>query len=227
MLQGTETQPASWPYGRGLAETRILSALDIDLVVPFSFLGAPAVRRASWGSIGETVTITDALPPGLKTSGPVVGADVVMGTKVSCTGLTCTYAGAVATVDMIELIIPVEVSQSAREGEGTNVVTVTGGGAPEVVLGASTTISSAPAKFGVAPSSAATVLSTNQAGAHPDLTSTLAFTSLANGLLAGNPNDSGLVLPPGFVGDLADTPKCPIATFTETEPGNFSQHTVL
>ncbi len=31
--------------------------------------------------------------------------------------------------------------------------------------------------------------------------------------------ESGLTLPPGFVGDLADTPKCPIVAFSEQADG--------
>ncbi len=39
------------------------------------------------------------------------------------------------------------------------------------------------------------------------------------GLFAGNVRESGATLPPGFVGDLADTPKCPIAGFSEEGEG--------
>jgi uncharacterized repeat protein (TIGR01451 family) len=180
-------------------------------------------------SNGSTVTITDALPAGLKASREPTGADVLMGTKVSCMGLSCTYAGNVAIDDVLELKIPVEVVEGAQQGTQTNLVTVSGGGAPELVRETPTTISSTPASFGIASGSTATALSTSQAGGHPDLTATLAFTTLADLLVPGDPNDSGLVLPPGFVGDLADTPKCPVATFTETPLGGgaFAIHCPL
>jgi hypothetical protein len=180
-------------------------------------------------SDGSAVTITDVLPAGLRASAkPVTGADVLTGKEVSCAGLTCTYAGSVAIDDDLELTIPVEVMEGAQQGTQTNLVTVSGGGASEVVREVPTTIISTPASFGLAPGSTATALSTSQAGAHPDLTATLAFTTLADGLVPGDPNDSGLVLPPGFVGDLADTPKCPVAAFTETPlGGTFALHCPL
>jgi uncharacterized repeat protein (TIGR01451 family) len=180
-------------------------------------------------SDGSTVTITDVLPAGLRASAePVTGADVLTGKEVNCAGLTCTYAGSVAMDDVLELKIPVEVVEGALQGTQTNLVTVSGGGTPKAVRETPTTIRSTPASFGIAPGSTATALSTSQAGAHPDLTSTLAFTTLADGLVPGDPNDSGLVLPPGFVGDLADTPKCPIATFSETpRGGTFAVHCPL
>jgi hypothetical protein len=179
-------------------------------------------------SDGGTVTIADALPAELKASGEPTGADVLTGEKVSCAGLTCTYAGSVAIDDVLELKIPVEVVEGASQGTQTNLITVAGGGAPEAAQATPTTISSTPASFGIAPGSTAVALSMTQAGGHPDLTSTLAFTTLADGLVPGDPDDSGLVLPPGFVGDLADTPKCPVAAFTETPPGGtFALHCPL
>lgn len=133
-------------------------------------------------SDGSMVTITDVLPAGLKASEEPTGADVLTGKEVSCVGLTCTYAGSIAIDDVLELTIPVEVVEGAQQGTQTSLVTVSGGGAPKAVRETPTTISSTPASFGLAPGSIATVLSTSQAGGHPDLTSTLAFTTLADGL---------------------------------------------
>ncbi|HWX44397.1 MAG TPA: hypothetical protein VNY52_03635, partial [Solirubrobacteraceae bacterium] len=166
-----------------------------------------------------TITVMDVLPPGLKAAATATGDDWQMGTEMACAGSSCTYSGSVAVDDFLELKIPVEVQEGAPSSV-TNLVTVTGGGAPEVVRETPTVISSTPAEFGLAPGSTAIALSSTQAGGHPDLTSTLAFTSIGKGLLAGDPDESGLVLPPGFVGDLADTPKCPLAKFTEIEEGN-------
>jgi uncharacterized repeat protein (TIGR01451 family) len=171
-------------------------------------------------SDGSTVTVSDVLPAGLKAAvQPVSGVDWRSGTKMACTGMTCTYAGVVGVDDFLELKIPVEV-QGGAQSSVTNLVRVSGGGAAEAARETPTTISSTPAAFGIAVGSTATALSSTQAGAHPDLTTTLAFTSVGNGLLAGNPKESGLQLPPGFAGDLADTPKCPIALFSEIQQGN-------
>jgi uncharacterized repeat protein (TIGR01451 family) len=175
-------------------------------------------------SDGSTITVTDVLPPGLKAaSNPATGTDWRTGTRMSCTGLTCTYAGVVEIDDFLELKIPVEVEAGVLEGSSlTNLVRSTGGGAPEASRETPTTISQTPAKAGIAPGSFATVLSTTQAGAHPDLTTTLAFNTVGKGLLAGDPKEAGGVFPPGFVGDLADTPKCAIATFTEIGEGGYN-----
>ena len=172
-------------------------------------------------SDGSAVTITDALPAGLKTSGePVQGLDFDTGTAVSCTGLSCTYSGVVGIDQILEVNIPVEVAAGAKEDTEANVVTVSGGGTPEVSRETPTTINSTPSPFGVAPGSTAMALSTDQAGAHPDLTTVLAYNSDSEGLVAGNVRENAGILPPGFAGDLADTPRCPITTFSE-EGQNF------
>lgn len=178
-------------------------------------------------SDGSTVTVTDILPPGLKATAAASGVDWVTGTAMSCAGETCTYAGVVGIDDFLELKIPVEVSAGAKQTE-TNTVTVAGGGALEASRETPTTIGAEPAKFGIAPGSTATALSTDQAGAHPDLTSTIAYDTVGQELLAGDPKESGLVLPPGFVGDLADTPRCPVAEFSEIKQGlGGPQHCAL
>ncbi len=176
-------------------------------------------------SDGSPVTITDTLPAGLKlTSGAeVTGVKTEEGYALSCAGLTCTYAavagneghsGVVGIDNILELKIPVEV-QAGAPSSVTNIVTVTGGGAPEASRETLTRISAAPVPFGISPGSEAVALSSSQAGAHPDVTNTFAFTSNAGGLLAGNPREAGTTLPPGFVGDLVNTPKCPLARFSE------------
>jgi uncharacterized repeat protein (TIGR01451 family) len=169
-------------------------------------------------SDGSIVSVTDLLPAGLKAvaAEPASGVNFNTGEQMSCANLTCTYTGTVGIDDILELTIPVEVQAGVPEGSSlTNLVTVSGGGAPEAERETPTQVSSTPAAFGIAPGSTATALSSTQAGAHPDLTTTLAFNSVSPGLLAGNPKDSAVELPAGFVGDLADAPRCPIAGFTE------------
>jgi uncharacterized repeat protein (TIGR01451 family) len=179
-------------------------------------------------SDGSTITVSDVLPAGLKQAEgePVSGLDLDYlssgpGPEMSCVGLTCTYARVVEIDHILELTIPVEVLAGAK-GTETNVVTVSGGGAPEAANETPTLISSTPAKFGLAAGSMATALSSTQAGGHPDLTTTLEFNSLSGGLLEGNARESGADLPPGFAGDLADTPKCPISGFAEEENCSLS-----
>ena len=107
----------------------------------------------------------------------------------------------------------------------SNVVRVSGGGALEVSRDTPTLISAASAGFGIAAGSSAAALSNDQAGGHPDVTTVFAFNSSSGGSAAGNPRESGGILPAGFVGDLADTPKCPISGFSEE--GNGALHCSL
>jgi hypothetical protein len=102
-----------------------------------------------------------------------------------------------------------------------NVVRVSGGGAP--VAGAMETPTGIfegekqageAARFGIAPGGASTALSSVQAGAHADLTTTFALdTEDARGATAGNLKNVTYDLPPGFAGDLVDTPACSAALF--------------
>ncbi len=173
----------------------------------------------------EPITISDVLPPGLTLAGEASGFEQIENHMVTCTGLQCTYSETLPPGDTLSLSIPVDVSAapfsdtcpvpSGAEGCLTNVISVSGGGAPEATRQTATVISSAAATFGIAPGSAGVWLSSDQAGAHADLTTTLAFNTINHeGLLAGNPKDTTDNLPPGFVGDLVNMPTCELAYFS-------------
>jgi uncharacterized repeat protein (TIGR01451 family) len=172
------------------------------------------------------VTIQDILPEGL-TLDPagMSGFDLRLGQKdlkgglgeaLSCVGLACTYPRSVAPEETLILTVPVDVH--ATTGLLTNVVKVSGGGASDAVVSTPTTISATPASFGIAPGSATTSLSSTQAGAHADLTTSLQFNSVDDkGLLAAPVKETADDLPPGFAGDLVDFPTCAIALFSLRE----------
>ncbi len=177
-------------------------------------------------SDGNTVTITDTLPAGLTLAGLVTGKDVLSGNAVGCVAAACTYSGVVVPDDSLVLRVPVVVEggpfadscelPAGAVGCLTNNVTVSGGGALEAARETQTVISPGPAAFGIAPGSLSTVLSSTQAGTHADLTTTLAFNTLdTSGKLPASPRSTAADLPPGFVGDLADSPTCTVATFDE------------
>lgn len=168
-------------------------------------------------SDGSDVVVADALPNGLVASGSASGQEYVSGKPMSCTDLTCTYSGTVGPEDFLAVTIPVEAPAFGFPASVTNVVNVSGGGAPEATRETPTTISSASAPFGIAPGSTATALSTTQAGAHADFTASLAINTDSQRLLSGSLRESGLDLPPGFVVDLADTPRCSSADFSREE----------
>ena len=171
-------------------------------------------------SDGGTITVQDILPSGLavRSGSEASGEDYATSEPkpMTCTGLTCTYSGVVAVDDYLVLKVPVEVLAGAPSSVA-NLVTVSGGGAAEASRETPTAITSTPATFGIAPGSTATALSSTQAGAHPDLTVSLGFNKIEHGLLAGDPKETVAELPPGFAGDLADTPKCPIGDFSKME----------
>ena len=173
-----------------------------------------------------TVTITDLLPEGVTldtvgvggaTDGPNPGVRV----PLDCKGVVCTYGGVVAPEEMLLIRVPVDVAPllaPLAEQTVTNVVHVSGGGAPDVSRSTSVLLSSTPAGYGIAPGSASVVLSDSQAGAHADLTSVLGYDTIdGEGRDAGNQKEASLVLPPGFGGDLVDTPQCPVAKFSNEE----------
>jgi uncharacterized repeat protein (TIGR01451 family) len=199
-------------------------------------------------SDGSTITVADTLPAGLKlgAGGVKVEGSEIAGVSGSCADLTCEFSGAVVAGNALLLSVPVEAEAAAPStcpvpagatSCVTNVVTVSGGGAAAASATTPTTISPEPAKWGVAPGSVVSVLSSTQAGAHADLTTSLAFDTVPNPLgeptrqgpfgpeptgpvLAGNPRGQVDDLPPGFAGDLADTPTCPIALFSQEKGGN-------
>jgi uncharacterized repeat protein (TIGR01451 family) len=171
-------------------------------------------------SDGSQITVGDVLPAGLTAKGNAEGREFPGNQEMQCSGLTCTYTGVILPGESLLLKMPVEVAAGAPASV-TNLVSVSGGGAPEVTRETPTTISSGSAPFGIAPGSTGTSLSTPQAGAHSNLTTTLAFNTDSLKQLSGAAKESGLELPPGFVIDVADAPKCPISVFSEQGQGLF------
>jgi uncharacterized repeat protein (TIGR01451 family) len=200
------------------------------------------VTNTGGASSKGPVTITDELPAGLsldpaggsgfttlEETGPGVFGENQSGNSsgFSCALRTCTYNGKVVPDQSLMLKFPVDVaadpSPSCEVPAGavscvTNLVRVVGGGADDASVQTPTAISGAKAGFGIAPGGASTAFSTLQAGAHPDITNTLAFdTTNANGSLANDFKDVSYRLPPGFASDFADAPVCSPAVFIAQE----------
>ncbi len=175
-------------------------------------------------SDGSPVQITDETPEGLAIApSGAIGEDQLSAehhqaqTNFSCVLETCTYTGVVVPDDVLIVTFPVDVTTSETRSL-TNVVRVSGGGADDASRTTPTSISTQDAVFGISPGGAATALSSTQAGAHPDLTTSIAFNTVARtGELAGDPKDTTDNLPPGFSGDLVDTPACAVSLFALDE----------
>jgi hypothetical protein len=174
------------------------------------------------------VDITDALP----TSGAIVLAaygsgqydeleagEAFTGGAVECPSsppspgspIECTYDGTVAPGDSLTVIVEVEVTASVGQEVGSNVVSVSGGGAvsaqsaapPTDVVGVE---ESARTSFGVA--NVTTATASPQAGAHPNFTTSFALNTKAPGIPISDPRDVEVTLPPGFIGNPMATPRC-------------------
>ena len=169
-------------------------------------------------SNGSPISIADQLPAGLSLAAAgASGEDQLTHKPLSCTALTCTYSGTVVPEDSLTVAIPVNI-EADESTSVTNKVTASGGGGAEATMRTPTAISPSAAEFGIAPGGASTALSSLQAGAHADLTSAIDFDTIsAMGVTAGDPKDATVELPPGFAGDLPDTPSCPPALFSHEE----------
>jgi hypothetical protein len=191
-------------------------------------------------SESEPITITDELPEGLVPAAGISAEDELAGLKISTVGeanfskdclvsgeggVSCSYSVAVLPDDSLIVSIPVKLAASIPDscsgalsaGElscANNVVRVSGGGAPATVRETPTAISATPAGFGLSPGGESTALSSVQAGAHADITTSVAFnTQTAEGATVGNLKNAVTDEPPGFALDLRDTPTCLPAVF--------------
>jgi hypothetical protein len=137
--------------------------------------------------------------------------------------VSCTYTGVVQPGDTLILGFPVKV----LAGEGAtvrNVVRVSGGGALSAAMETPTRVfeTAACAKeaavFGIPAGGTTTALSSVQAGAHPDITTTGGFdTTNAVGASAGAVKNIVDDEPPGFTLDLVNTPACQASLFLREE----------
>ena len=150
------------------------------------------------------------------------------GKSVGCALRTCTYEGLVVPDETLRFTFPVDVAAhppaTCQVPAGavscvTDVVRVSGGGASSASVSTSTVISTQPAGFGIASGGATTALSSTRAGAHPDITNTIAFNTVDVGgsLAGGDFKNVTYRLPPGFASDFLDTPVCPPADFLGEE----------
>ena len=175
----------------------------------------------------EPATVTDSLPPGL-TATSIVGVTSSFHESLSCTlaTLSCTLQGPLLPGDEILVFIRVSVA-GASPPSVVNSATVSGGGALSASATQATSISSAPAGFGIQSFTASAnnadgSLST-QAGAAPySATASFALNTVlaSNGRIepAENLKDTTMDLPAGFVGNPLGVPRCTPSDFPICTP---------
>ena len=92
-----------------------------------------------------------------------------------------------------------------------NTATVSGGGAEPASVSNPVVISSTPAGYGISPGDVLAGVSTDQAGAHANVTTGFVVNTKGLGEVSGTERDVRVDLPPGAVGNATQLPKCTIA----------------
>jgi hypothetical protein len=185
----------------------LVPAGEEETLVPGDSYVLTAINTGGSWSDGSTITISDVLPEGL-TAVKILGSDLGRGQQpLHCelATLTCTYNEVVVPGDSLEVTIVVSVAASPPQPL-INRATISGGGGSSASTSSPTTLSAQPPPFGISSATAAT--STAQAGAHPNLTTSLMFNASGLKESAGRPKDVEVELPPGLIGDPKATPQC-------------------
>jgi hypothetical protein len=203
------------------------------------------VTATNVGAVGidggaSPIVLSEVLPAGLKAT-KVVGFDAYAAGEaldgetrkgepfapsaggMSCTTtpeVRCTYGGVVDPGDVLRMIVTVSVEPPL--GEGSSVVdeaSVSGGGASASASG-NVTVSSTPARFGVAEGSVVAAMSSSQAGAHSNFTAAFSLATDALNEPAVNAKDVDFDLPVGLVDSASELPRCSALQLAEltTDP---------
>ncbi|MFZ1153794.1 MAG: hypothetical protein WAN93_02695 [Solirubrobacteraceae bacterium] len=187
-----------------------------------------AINVGGSATDGSAITIGDSLPPGLVATaisgldaytavpdggGPAVHNPVPLDCSTP-PALQCTRTAAVYPGD--QLIVRIDVAVQPGFSSVVNRATVSGGGTESgASVNGSVTISAAPAGFGLAADSVFTAVSTRQAGAHANVTTSFTMNTSALHVSAGDPRDVRFDLPPGLVGNTVGMPQCTAAKARE------------
>jgi hypothetical protein len=159
---------------------------------------------------GSQVTVTDKVPAGLTVTA-VNGADDFTMAQLSCVTaatVVCQGTTQMPPGDIIVLTIHVTVDSSPPPSV-LNQVSVSGGGAVGTSASQSVTIGSTPVSVpGIMPSSLLTALSTQQAGAHANITTQFTLNTSSPRRTVDEAKDVVAELPPGLVGTTVGMPQC-------------------
>ncbi len=194
--------------------------------VPYLTVTATNVGGAA--TDGSTITLNDVLPSAL-TARELVGYDAYASAvafdgggrgAMSCSApptLSCTYSGKVTPGDMLVVTIPVDVAGGEPLVPVVNDVSISGGGAPAASLSAPVAIGDTPVVFGPAPGGVVAAMSTDQAGAHANVTAAFTLAASEPDALPAQAKDVRFDLPPGLVGSTVGMPQCTMAKVLELE----------
>jgi hypothetical protein len=185
-----------------------------------------AINVGGAATDGSPIALNDVLPASL-TATAISGYDAYAsalaengegGAAMSCSApptLSCSYSGTVDPGDMLTMTITLKAGESFAPN--VNDVTISGGGAAEAAAGAPIVISDTPANFGPASGSVMAAISSNQAGAHANLTTAFTLATSEPDALPAEPRDIRFDLPPGLVGNTVGMPRCTMGNILNLE----------
>ncbi|HEV7943142.1 MAG TPA: hypothetical protein VGP17_10115 [Solirubrobacteraceae bacterium] len=216
---------------------RITTVTDPTNVVPGSpkagveaaELVVTATNVGGAATTGSVIELTDRLGSSLEAS-EVVGYDaykaeqaqdgvgMLAGSALQCAGapaISCTYSGTVDPGDQLVMTVTLNAKSALGGEQVANDAKVLGGGAQSASSETPILVSESPAGFGPTPGSVLAALSTEQAGAHPNLTT--AFTLNTSKLYgaAADTKDVRFDLPPGVAGSTVGWARCSMAKIVE------------
>jgi hypothetical protein len=159
---------------------------------------------------GSAVTISDTLPSGLGAT--QVTSEGAYGPKPTCLEAAPTYTCTVGGVMDAGYTLRIDIKVSVEPGAPASVINegrVTGGGEErDASVKAVTQVGGPQAAFGLAPGRTVVATSSNQAGAHADVTTSFSITTTALEQTSGDAKDIRVDLPPGLVGNTVGMPRC-------------------
>jgi hypothetical protein len=186
-----------------------------------------AVNVGGAATDGSPITIGDALPAGFEAigitgysaykAGSAGNGEAEGEAAMACEALpslSCTYSGAADPGDALVVTIHLAPIVDAPTVVSTT-ATVSGGGAPEASGRGPIVVATSPSTFGPTQGTVRAALSSDQAGAHPDVTTSFNLNTSLSNELSGYPRDVDFTLPPGLVGTAAGLPRCPISHVIE------------
>jgi hypothetical protein len=174
---------------------------------------------------GSTITLDDALPPGVSATAVSGTALYRPGSAMECSTspvVSCKHEAPVDTGDILYMTVTLTVGSEVPIGFD-NKVTVTGGGVESTAdVTTSLPIGLGDDTFGPVPRSVFAATSTMQAGAHPDLTTAFALTTADTNRGVATAKDVSFDLPVGLVGNAVGLARCSMQAVVEGTQGKKS-----
>jgi uncharacterized repeat protein (TIGR01451 family) len=204
-------EPPVWAITSVSDPTHVAPGGEAELMLTATNIGGSSTD-------GTQVTVSDVLPAGL-TLTSISGQDNYAETIMTCVSTpvpSCHETAPILTGDTLVLAVTVHAESGLAVASVVNQASVTGGGAVGISTSNPVIISATPAtEAGVAPGSGLTAVSTNQAGAHADVTAQYYVNTVVENKAVAETKDVLSNLPPGLVGTTVNMPQCDMSRVAE------------